>query len=251
MMMRYKYQRVALLASILWVVNLAAAAQVATAVSTGTSATTAAPTSFGLSRSLTLGSVPAPSQISAPDQTAVDTRASDQSDSSPRTSGRINDQPSNFQRFVQQATGRALAVYGQNLFSSPSSYAPISQAPVPNDYILGPGDEVRLQVWGAIDAEQSLVINRHGQINLPKVGVINLTGVRAGDLESVLRSKIGRVFTNFNLNATLGRLRSIQIYVVGQTRQPGTYTVFSLSTLINALFEVGGPGNNGSMQISS
>ncbi|MBU1223582.1 MAG: SLBB domain-containing protein [Gammaproteobacteria bacterium] len=149
---------------------------------------------------------------------------------------------------MQQATGRSLPIYGQQLFNAPSGYVPVTQAPVPNNYIIGPGDEIRLQVWGSIDAEKSLTINRHGQINLPKVGVINLTGVRAGDLESVLRSKIGRVFTNFSLNATLGRLRSIQIYVVGQAQQPGTYTVSSLSTLINALFEVGGPGSTGSMR---
>jgi protein involved in polysaccharide export with SLBB domain len=174
--------------------------------------------------------------------------SSDQSDV-PRLENTRRDQlPSNFQNFVLQATGRSLSVYGQQLFTAPSGYAPISEAPTPNDYLLGPGDEVRLQVWGSINTELSLVINRHGQINLPKVGVINLAGVRAGDLESVLRSKIGRIFTNFNLNATLGRLRSIQIYVVGQARQPGTYTVSSLSTLINALFEVGGPSNAGSMR---
>jgi len=251
--MRIQYQRGALLASILWAVSLAASGQVSTAVSTGSATTAApaatfAPASIGLKSSLPLDSAAAAGPRSAPDLAEADAPGSDSTATPRPASGRANDQPSNFQRFVQQATGRDLPVYGQNLFSAPSGYAPVSQAPVPNDYILGPGDEVRLQVWGAIDAEQRLIINRHGQINLPKVGVINLTGVRAGDLESVLRSKIGRVFTNFNLNATLGRLRSIQIYVVGQARQPGTYTVSSLSTLINALFEVGGPGSNGSMR---
>ncbi len=178
----------------------------------------------------------------------MDRTGRDQIDAARHASGRVNEQPSNFQRFVQQATGRELPIYGQNLFSTPSGYVPVSQAAVPNDYLIGPGDEIRLQVWGSFDAEQSLIVNRHGQINLPKVGVINLAGVRAGDLESALRNKIGRVFTNFSLNATLGRLRSIQVYVVGQARQPGTYTVSSLSTLINALFEVGGPSNNGSMR---
>ena len=251
--MRYKCQRGALLGSILWAVSLAASGQVSTAISTGTSATaapatTAAPSSIGRNSSPSIDSAAAAGQALAPDLAATDAPASNQSDASRPASGRVNEQQSNFQRFVQQATGRSLPIYGQNLFSAPSGYSPISQAPVPNDYILGPGDEIRLQVWGAVNAEHSLAINRHGQINLPKVGVINLTGVRAGDLESVLRSKIGRVFTNFNLNATLGRLRSIQIYVVGQARQPGTYTVSSLSTLINALFEVGGPSSNGSMR---
>lgn len=161
---------------------------------------------------------------------------------------RVEPQPSNFQRFVQQATGRMLPVYGQPLFSVPAGYAPVTQAPVPNDYVLGPGDEIRLQIWGSVETEKRLVINRHGQINLPKIGAINLTGVRAGDLESVLRSKIARILRNFELNATVGRLRSIQVYVVGNALQPGTYTLSSLSTLINALFEVGGPSSTGSMR---
>ncbi len=118
----------------------------------------------------------------------------------------------------------------------------------PTTTYSGQATKFVLQIWGSIDAELNLVVNRQGQVNLPKVGAVSLAGVRAGDLESVLRSKIGRIFTNFDLNATLGRLRSIQIYVVGQARQPGTYTVSSLSTLINALFEVGGPSNNGSMR---
>lgn len=248
--MRYKYQRGVLLASILWAVSLAASGQMPTALTNGTttgSVSTAVPSSIGLKSSLSLDSAAA-TGLTAPGLSTADSLDSNQADASRRASGRANDQQSNFQRFVQQATGRSLPIYGQQLFSAPSGYSPISQAPVPNDYILGPGDEIRLQIWGGIDAELNLLINRHGQINLPKVGVINLTGVHAGDLESVLRSKIGRVFTNFNLNATLGRLRSIQIYVVGQAHQPGTYTVSSLSTLINALFEVGGPSSNGSMR---
>jgi protein involved in polysaccharide export with SLBB domain len=107
---------------------------------------------------------------------------------------------------------------------------------------------VFVQIWGSIDAELNLVVNRQGQVNLPKVGAVSLAGVRAGDLKSLLHSKMARIFTNFELNVTLGRLRSIQVYIVGQARQPGTHTVSSPSTLINALFEVGGPSNNGSMR---
>ncbi len=200
-----------------------------------------------LKNNLSLGSSDAAGQ-EAPSLDATAASRSDQLSSSRIERAHANKQPSNFQRFVQQATGRQLPVYGEQLFSAPSGYVPVTQAPAPNDYILGPGDEIRLQVWGSIDADKRLVINRDGQVYLPKVGAINLTGVRAGDLESVLRSKLGRIFTNFDLNATLGRLRSIQIYVVGQALQPGTYTVSSLSTLINALFEVGGPSSAGSMR---
>ena len=254
--MKYQCQCGALLGSLLWATSLAAFGQTATEAFSSAPATaeSAAPATVAapvmpsdlalreLKSGLSLGS-PDTSGQQAPDGPPVN------QPSPPRIErARVDNQPNNFQRFVQQATGRLLPIYGQKLFSAPSGYVPVTQAPAPNDYILGPGDEIHLQIWGSIDADQRLVINRDGQVFLPKVGTINLTGVRAGDLEPLLRSKVGRIFTNFDLNATLGRLRSIQIYVVGQALQPGTYTVSSLSTLINALFEVGGPSSAGSMR---
>ncbi len=156
--------------------------------------------------------------------------------------------PSQFQRFVQEATGRLLPVYGSELFELPQGYVPDTALPAPADYILGPGDEVRVQVWGSLDYNGSHTIDRNGQITLPKVGVFTLAGVPMRDLESVLRNQIGKVFTNFKVNANLGRLRSIQVYVVGQAQQPGTYKLSSMSTLVNALFASGGPTANGSMR---
>ena len=156
--------------------------------------------------------------------------------------------PSQFQRFVQESTGRALPVYGKSLFSSSDAFGVNAAVPAPADYLLGAGDEVRIQVWGPVDFAHTLVIDRNGQVNLPKVGVITLAGVAVRDLESVLRGHLGKVFVNFNINATLGRLRGIQVYVVGQALQPGTLQVSSLSTLVNALFASGGPNANGSMR---
>ncbi len=156
--------------------------------------------------------------------------------------------PSQFQRFVQEATGRLLPVYGSELFELPQGYVPDTALPAPADYILGPGDEVRVQVWGSLGYNDSHTIDRNGQITLPKVGVFTLAGVPMRDLESVLRNQIGKFFTNFKVNANLGRLRSIQVYVVGQAQQPGTYKLSSMSTLVNALFASGGPTANGSMR---
>lgn len=156
--------------------------------------------------------------------------------------------PSLFQQFVQDSTGRSLPVYGTALFDTPGAYAPNAALPPPGDYVLGPGDEVNLQVWGAIDLNESFVIDRNGQITLPKVGVVQLAGVPVNRLDGVLRSHLGKVFTNFQVNTGLGRLRSIQVYVVGQAEQPGTYNVSSLSTLVNALFASGGPSASGSMR---
>jgi len=156
--------------------------------------------------------------------------------------------PSQFQLFVQEATGKLLPHFGSQLFNAPQSYVPDGGLPVPANYVLGPGDEIRLQVWGAVDFTATLVLDRNGQVLVPKVGVVPLSGVMVRDLEPVLRASLAKVFANFSLNANLGRLRSIQIYVMGQARQPGTYVVSSLSTLVNALFASGGPSGNGSMR---
>ena len=156
--------------------------------------------------------------------------------------------PSQFQRFVQETTGRLLPMYGRSLFETPQAYAVDSALPAPDNYLLGPGDEVQLKVWGPVDFNTSLTIDRNGQVNLPKVGVVTLAGVAVRDLDKTLHGHLGKVFTNFSASATLGRLRGIQVYVVGQAQQPGTFHLSSLSTLVNALFASGGPSANGSMR---
>src|SRR5262249_24983410 len=112
----------------------------------------------------------------------------------------------------------------------------------------GPGDELLVRAWGQIDLDARVVVDRNGQIYLPKVGTISVAGLRYEQLNVYLMTTIGRLFKNFDLNVNLGQLRSIQILVLGRARRPGTYTVSSLSTLVNALFASGGPDSNGSMR---
>ena len=156
--------------------------------------------------------------------------------------------PNQFQLFVQETTGKLLPHFGTALFDAPQTYVPDAGLAAPSSYVLGPGDEIRLQVWGSVEFATSLVIDRNGQVQIPKVGVISLTGVTVAELVPTIKAQLAKVITNFNVNASLGRLRSIQVYVVGQARQPGTYAVSSLSTLVNALFASGGPSTNGSMR---
>jgi protein involved in polysaccharide export with SLBB domain len=156
--------------------------------------------------------------------------------------------PSQFQRFVQESTGKLLPHFGSTLFENPMAYAADSAAPAPAEYVLGPGDEVRIQIWGGVDYAGSQTLDRSGQINLPKIGTINLSGVRVKDLEDTLRKRIATVFNTVQVNAALGKLRGITVFVVGQAQQPGTYNLTGLSTLINAVFASGGPGVNGSMR---
>ena len=157
--------------------------------------------------------------------------------------------PSEFQTFIEQSTGRLLPRYGFNLFTrAPSTFAPVDNIPVTMDYAIGPGDEILISVWGQIDGEHRVEVDRNGSINIPKVGTINVAGIKIQDLQGHVRNAMARNFRNFDLSVSLGQLRSIQIFIVGQARRPGSYTVSSLSTLVSALFASGGPSGTGSMR---
>ena len=156
---------------------------------------------------------------------------------------------SEFELYAEDSTGRPLPVYGRQLFDeAPTTFAPVENVPVPADYVLGPGDQLLIRAWGKIDLDSRETIDRNGQINLPKVGTLTVAGLRYSQVESYLHSAIGALFKDFQLNVTLGQLRSIQIFVLGDARQPGAYTVSSLSTLVDALFNSGGPSASGSMR---
>lgn len=154
-----------------------------------------------------------------------------------------------FQKFVARSVGVRLPIFGHDLFASASlTFAPLDQVSVPSEYIVGPGDELQIQTWGQIDTNFRGVVDRTGSIYLPSVGSLRVAGLRYDQLEDYLRSQIRPVYKNFQLTVSLGKLRSIRVLVVGQVRQPGTYTVSSLSTVVNALFAAGGPSKRGSMR---
>jgi protein involved in polysaccharide export with SLBB domain len=153
-----------------------------------------------------------------------------------------------FQDFIARSIGYDLPLYGYNLFEAPSTFAPLDRVPVPADYVIGPGDEIAIRAWGQIDVDYRAVVDRDGRLYIPKVGNINVVGAKFENLDGLIRSAVSRIYKNFELTVTMGQLRSIQIFVVGQARRPGSYTVSSLSTLVNALFATGGPSSKGSMR---
>src|SRR5437763_4950668 len=167
----------------------------------------------------------------------------------PRKQQPIREEPTEFQKFVYSSIGQRLPIYGRNLFENvPSTFAPVDRIPVPADYVVGPGDELLIRAWGQIDLDARVVVDRNGQIYLPRVGSVTVAGLKYEQVNPYLKTAVGRIFKNFDLNVNLGQLRSIQVFVVGQAKHPGTYTVSSLSTLVNALFASGGPDNTGSMR---
>ena len=116
-----------------------------------------------------------------------------------------------FQDFVAQSTGRDLPIFGAELFKNvPSTFAPVDNIPVTADYVIGPGDEIMIRAWGQLDVDYAAVVDRTGTINIPKVGTINVAGIKYQDLQSHLKTAIGRVFRNFDLTVSLGQLRAIQ-----------------------------------------
>jgi polysaccharide biosynthesis/export protein len=157
--------------------------------------------------------------------------------------------PTEFQEFVATSTGQYLPLFGYNLFSgTPSTFAPLDHVPVTPDYVLGPGDEIVIRAWGQVDIDYRSVVDRNGAIHIPQVGTLNVGGLRYQDLHNFIRSHISRIFKNFDLSVMLGQLRSVQIFVVGNAKRPGAYTVSSLSTLVNGLFASGGPSTKGSLR---
>jgi protein involved in polysaccharide export with SLBB domain len=157
--------------------------------------------------------------------------------------------PSEFQKFIEDNTGKLLPIFGAEFFAnSPSTFAPISNAPVPSDYPLGPGDELMIRGWGTIDIDYRATIDRNGTISIPTIGSVPLAGVKAGDAQNVIRAAISRLYKGVTVNVTFGQLRAITVYVVGQANRPGTYTMSSLSTLVTGLFASSGPNANGSMR---
>ncbi len=154
-----------------------------------------------------------------------------------------------FQKFVASTTGVILPVYGANLFRNiPSTFAPVDMAPVPSGYVLGPGDELRIRIWGQVSLSANVRVDRSGEIYLPQVGQVHVAGLAVSELDAHLREAVGRVYHNFDLSADVGQIRAIQVYVSGEARRPGVYTISSLSTLADAIFASGGPSIEGSMR---
>ncbi|MFN3740311.1 MAG: SLBB domain-containing protein [Thermodesulfovibrionales bacterium] len=160
---------------------------------------------------------------------------------------------SEFEQFVagrlSQTVSTDIRQFGYDLFRQPpSTFAPVERVPVSPDYVIGPGDEIRIAVWGKIDGQWSVVVDRDGNISIPKLGVLGVTGLTFKELKELIYKEFSKYYTGFEMNVSMGTLRTIRVYVVGNAQRPGAYTVSSLATLVNALFEAGGPSKTGTMR---
>ncbi len=145
--------------------------------------------------------------------------------------------------------GAPLRQYGYAMFASNvSTFAPVDDIPVGPDYVLGPGDDLTINVWGAVDSTLIRTVDRNGRIVLPKVGDLRIWGLTFSQADRLIRDELGRYFRGFQTSVTMGRLRTVSVHVVGEVCQPGVYTLSSLSTVTNALYSAGGPTKLGSLR---
>jgi protein involved in polysaccharide export with SLBB domain len=158
---------------------------------------------------------------------------------------------SEFEQYVQQQPD-ALTVrrFGENLVTD-DAIASATQDPlpsIPSDYIIRPGDEIALTIWGTVDADLKLTVDRAGRISVPRVGAIDVAGLRNADLADAITHRVAQTFKNFHLTATLGHVRAIRVFVSGYVLRPGTVTVSGLSSVLHAIMRAGGPSAAGSFR---
>jgi protein involved in polysaccharide export with SLBB domain len=139
--------------------------------------------------------------------------------------------------------------FGYDIFRrAPSTFEPEQDLAVGPDYRLGPGDEVKVSLWGSVQQDFFTVIDREGKATFPEVGPVSAAGLTLGDFEARLRQEFSRAFSGFRLAVSLGRLRRIQVVVAGDVLRPGAYFLSPVSNAFNAVYYAGGPTERGSLR---
>ena len=139
--------------------------------------------------------------------------------------------------------------FGYDLFAGePTTFVPASDTPVAVDYVIGPGDVIEVQLFGNTNASYSLRVNRRGAITFPSVGSITVAGMSFDDMRKLLQQRVSQQFIGVEASITMGELRSIRVFVLGEVSHPGSYVVNALSTITNALFVSGGVKFIGSLR---
>ena len=142
-----------------------------------------------------------------------------------------------------------LPVFGQFLFDGGySTYAPIDNAPVPNSYVIGTGDSLRVLMYGIKDSELILVVNREGGVNFPELGNVIVAGMTFSDARDYIKSRVEKEMIGVEVSISTGRLKSINIFMAGEIKVPGTYSVSGMSTVSQLLFVAGGMTDIGSLR---
>jgi protein involved in polysaccharide export with SLBB domain len=142
-----------------------------------------------------------------------------------------------------------LKPYGYDLFDeeSPSTFAPLGDVPVPADYVVGPGDQLNVQLYGSQNRTSRLTVGRDGRVNFPELGPIAVGGRSFDAVRSDLEGRVAQMI-GVRASVSMGQTRSIRVFVLGEVKYPGSYTISGLSTITGALFASGGVKPIGSLR---
>lgn len=156
---------------------------------------------------------------------------------------------------VEVAAPGAKNVFGRNIFTTGGlTFAPSANLPTPVNYVLGPGDEVIIDIWGTNQATIRQTISPDGTINIPDIGMINLNGMTIKEADSYMKRKLGQIYSvdgedaKSEIKLTLGNIRTIQVNMMGEIANPGTYYLSSLSNIYHALHRAGGVSRLGTLR---
>ena len=149
----------------------------------------------------------------------------------------------------EAAPASSLKPFGYDLFANaPTTFAPAASIPVSSDYLLGPGDTLDILFYGKTNTAFSLEINREGFVDFPQLGPVGLAGLTYGEAKDMLQARIAAQIIGTQVSISMGSLRSMQVFVLGEAFKPGAYTVSSLSTITHALVSSGGVSDIGSLR---
>lgn len=153
-------------------------------------------------------------------------------------------------RLPLKKTGpEGLRPFGYDLFDHPlSTFAPVTNVPVPSDYTVGPGDQFDVQLYGGQNRKLRLTVARDGHIDLPEIGPIHVTGMTFDQVKNTIESRVARQLMGVHASVAMGDIRSISVFVVGEAKRPGSYTISGLGTITSALYAAGGAKRSGSLR---
>jgi polysaccharide export outer membrane protein len=153
-------------------------------------------------------------------------------------------------RLTLRKTGvEALRPFGYDLFDrAPSTFAPVTNVPVPSDYTIGPDDRLEVQLYGTQNRTLRLTVDREGRINFPELGPISVSGQLFSQVREQIEARVARQMIGVRASVSMGDTRSIRVFVLGEAQRAGSYTISGLGTITSALFAAGGVKAIGSLR---
>jgi protein involved in polysaccharide export with SLBB domain len=150
---------------------------------------------------------------------------------------------------VKSAAAGALEPFGYSVFEAQAAgFEPVTTGPVPPDYVLGPGDSVRVQLFGNVNGIYEFEVSRDGILNLPELGPVTVAGLPFSEFRRDLNQRVEKMLIGTQVSVTMGQLRTMRIFVLGDVNRPGSFVVSSLATISSSLYYSGGISEIGSLR---